>query len=143
MFVYLRRRIHCRSSHCGNPPVRLHSAVCAADSVCDTLRTPGRPSEQYAWPDSVGGEGKRKKEMQLFSEHKLYHFCVAFWFKDLINGRCFRPNFKHFINYCDYVFPKFEFTVGGAPFLRYPAPEYSEQTTEVKSYLLCCFFFLS
>lgn len=92
MFVYLRQRIHCRSSHCGNPPVRLHSAVCAADSVCDTLRTPGRPSEQYAWPDSVGGEGKRKKEMQLFSEHKLYHFCVAFWFKELINGRCFRPN---------------------------------------------------
>lgn len=62
--VYLWQTNRCRSSRRGSPPVRLHSAARAADSVCDKPRKPGPRYERCAWLDS-GKSKKTKREAPL------------------------------------------------------------------------------
>lgn len=50
--VYLWQRNRCHFFRCGSLPVRLRSAVCAANSVYDKPQMLGRRSEQCAWPGS-------------------------------------------------------------------------------------------
>lgn len=50
--TYLRCSHHHHSSHCRHPPAHLHSAGCAAGSVCGTPQRPAPLSGQCAWPGS-------------------------------------------------------------------------------------------
>lgn len=103
--VYLWQR-SC-SLRCGSPPVRLRSAVCAADSACDKPRTPGRLSEQYAWLDSgcVGRERGKKRKKCSYSQNTICTtFPLPFGSKHSLLYSVLKPKFKRFIQYWDEFF---------------------------------------